>query len=643
MHIVMDSLKTLLTAPFRRFIHEDFRELVATMTLIDKLLFLIMHWVDKMGIWPRLPVVLSGVYLLIRRHLHQQYNLINVGSTPLGIRFNPVDYPYRTSDGKFNDPFNEVAGSQGSFFGRNVLPVNQNDKLLKPDPMVVATKLLARKEFKDTGKQFNMIAASWIQFMIHDWIDHLEDTQQIELVAPSEVANQCPLQSFKFYKTREVPTGFFNIKSGHLNVRTPWWDGSVLYGSNNKKLAKVRTYKDGKLKTSDDGLLLHDEDGVAISGDVRNSWAGVSVLQALFAKEHNAVCDALKREYRDLDDEDLYRHARLVTSAVIAKIHTIDWTVELLKTDTLLAGMRSNWYGLLGKKFKDTFGHTGVTELSGIVGKKTPENYGVPYSLTEEFTSVYRMHALLPDNVDLRDITVAPGPNKSPPLIKQVPMADMIGLRGEETLSGIGFTQQMVSMGHQASGALELFNYPSFLRDLVPQDSDGKDRPDHIDLAALEIYRDRERKVARYNDFRRGLMMIPITKWEDLTADAEAIQALREVYGNNVEDLDLLVGLMAEKKITGFAISETAFFIFLVMATRRLEADRFFTSNYNEETYTKKGLEWVDTTESLRDVLERHYPKMLKKWVNSSSTSIFSVWDSPTPAYNPVPLYLRIP
>ena len=45
--------------------------------------------------------------------------------------------------------------------------------------MVVATKLLARRKFIDTGKQFNMIAASWIQFMIHDWIDHLEDTQQV--------------------------------------------------------------------------------------------------------------------------------------------------------------------------------------------------------------------------------------------------------------------------------------------------------------------------------------------------------------------------------------------------------------------------------------------------------------------------------
>ena len=74
---------------------------------------------------------------------------------------------------------------------------------------------------------------------------------------------------------------------------------------------------------------------------------------------------------------------------------------------------------------------------------------------------------------------------------------------------------------------------------------------------------------------------------------------------------------------------------------RRLGADRFFTSNFNEETYTKKGLEWVNTTESLKDVLDRHYPEMTEKWMNSSSA--FSVWDSAPNAHNLVPLYLRVP
>ncbi|XP_047319633.1 alpha-dioxygenase 1-like [Impatiens glandulifera] len=638
----MNSIKALLLAPLLKFIHNDFHQIFSKMSLLDRFLFMIVHSIDKLGIWHRLPVILGLLYLAIRRHLHQQYNLLNVGRTPVGVRFNPADFPYRTADGKFNDPFNDGVGSQDSFFGRNILPVDQKSKLLKPDPMVVATKLLARKKLIDTGKQFNVIAASWIQFMIHDWIDHLEDTKQIELKAPREVANQCPLQSFRFFSSKEIPTDFYDIKTGFLNIRTPWWDASSIYGSNVTRLHKVRTFKDGKLKIGKDGLLLRDEDGIAISGDVRNGWAGISSLQALFVLEHNLVCDSLKKEYSDLSDEDLYRHSRLVTSAVIAKIHTIDWTIELLKTDTLLAGMRANWYGLLGKKFKDTFGHVGGTSLGGIVGLKKPNNHGVPYSLTEEFTSVYRMHSLLPDDLFLRDTNTAQlGTNKSPPLIKKVPMINLVGLEGGKSLSEIGFTKQMVSMGHQACGALELWNYPMWLRNIIPQDVDGKDRPDHVDLAALEIYRDRERSVAKYNEFRRSLLLIPISNWKDLTNDEEAIKTLHEVYGNDVEELDLLVGLMAEKKIKGFAISETAFTIFLLMASRRLESDRFFTSDYNEETYTKKGLEWVNTTESLKDVLDRHYPEMTTKWMNS--TSAFSVWDAAPESHNPIPLYFRIP
>ncbi|XAR51831.1 hypothetical protein NMG60_11006585 [Bertholletia excelsa] len=572
------------------FIHNDFHEVVARMTPLDRLLLLIIHAVDKMRTRHHLPVMLGIAYLGIRRHLHQQYNLFNVGKTPVGVRFNPGDCPYRTADGKFNDPFNEDAGSQGTFFGRNVLPVDQKRKLLKPDPH---RKLLARRKFIDTGKQFNMIAASWIQFMIHDWIDPWKTLNRLN-TAPKNVVSQCPLQSFKFYKTKEVPTGFYDIRNGHLNIRTPWWDGSAIYGNNAERLQKMRTFKDGKLNIPNDGLLLQDKNGFLLAGDIPNNWAGVSTLQALFIQEHNAVCDALKKEYPELDDEELYRHARLVTSAVIAKIHTIDWTVELLKP-TL-------------QEVKGYIGHVGGGVLGGLVGLKKPENHGVTYSLTEEFVSVYRMHGVLPDHLLPRDTNAALGPNKSPPLVEKVPLTTLVGHNGEKVLREFGLEKQM------------------WLREITPQNVDGSDRPDRVDLAALEVYRDRERDVARYNQFRRSLLLIPIAKCEDLMDDKEAIDALREVYGDDVENLDLLVGLMAEKKLKGFAIRETAFIIFLLMASRRLEADRFFTSDFNEETYTKK---------------DRHYPKMTEKWMNP--TSAFTVWDAPSEHHNPIPLYLRLP
>jgi len=71
-------------------------------------------------------------------------------------------------------------------------------------------------------------------------------------------------------------------------------------------------------------------------------------------------------------------------------------------------------------------------------------------------------------------------------VLNRILMNDLIGLQGEKTLFDIGVAKQLVSMGHQACGALELWNYPSWLRNLVPHNVDGTERSDHVDLAALE-------------------------------------------------------------------------------------------------------------------------------------------------------------
>lgn len=71
-------------------------------------------------------------------------------------------------------------------------------------------------------------------------------------------------------------------------------------------------------------------------------------MQDLFAREHNAVADMLAAKYPSLDDQELYGYARHIIAAVVAKVHTIDWTVELLKTPALSAAMNINWSGFLG-------------------------------------------------------------------------------------------------------------------------------------------------------------------------------------------------------------------------------------------------------------------------------------------------------
>lgn len=45
------------------------------------------------------------------------------------------------------------------------------------------------------------------------------------------------------------------------------------------------------------------------------------------------------------------------------------------------------------------------------------------------------------------------------------------------------------------------------------------------------------------------------------------------------------------------------------MATRRLESDRFFTTDFREETYTVAGMKWVRDND-MRSVLLRHFPEL---------------------------------
>lgn len=71
-------------------------------------------------------------------------------------------------------------------------------------------------------------------------------------------------------------------------------------------------------------------------------------------------------------------------------------------------------------------------------------------------------------------------------MIFRVPMRELLGKQGERRLSNIGMEQMLVSMGHQSCGAVELWNYPTWIRNLIAHDVDGEDRPDPVDMAAME-------------------------------------------------------------------------------------------------------------------------------------------------------------
>jgi Animal haem peroxidase len=280
----------------------------------------------------------------------------------------------------------------------------------------------------------------------------------------------------------------------------------------------------------------------------------------------------------------------------MAKIHTVEWTPALIAHPTTERGMNANWYGLLGERARRKFGRVAKNDvLSGIPGSPT-DHHGAPYSLSEEFVSVYRMHPLIPDEYEFRSLDGA-APT-------QLDFAAIGPRKWREPLREVGIADAFYSFGVSHPGAIVLHNYPkSFIEDFRP-DPDGPP----VDLATIDVLRDRERGLPRYNEFRTLMHRKPASSFEDLARDPRAAAELRDVYGH-VDRVDLMVGLYAEPRPRGFAFCDSAFRVFLLMASRRLKSDRFFTADYTPEVYTQTGLEWIDGA-TLSTVLLRHHPDL---------------------------------
>jgi hypothetical protein len=289
-------------------------------------------------------------------------------------------------------------------------------------------------------------------------------------------------------------------------------------------------------------------------------------------------------------DEELFNKARLINAALLAKIHTIEWTTAILNHPTAQAGLHGNWL---------------------TIPRSQTDHHGVPYSITEEFTSVYRMHPLMPDDFTFRSLA----DNR---VLMQRPLQQVIGRHAREIVTQISMPDLFYSFGMSHPGAITLHNYPRFMQRLEREDAPL------IDLAAVDILRDRERGVPRYNKFRQLLDMPRVETFEELTGDNKPLaEEIRRVYNNDIDRVDLMVGLYAEPLPKGFGFSDTAFRIFILMATRRLKSDRFFTVDYTPKVYTQAGLDWIEEN-TMGTILARHFPP-LKRFLNKK-VNAFQPW-----------------
>ncbi len=601
---------------------------------------------------------------------------------------------------------------------------------------------------------FNVLAAFWIQFMTHDWFSHLDEGHSkpglVDVgCGPAAQSLGCrPGDRREAILTAEdsAPASFTHEGKTFLkraykttnNTVTAWWDASQIYGYDETSSRRVlRDSKDAAKLSQPNGYLPLLSDckpdcaiqpqwqGQEIAAFPDNWNIGLSFYHNIFVREHNSIVDEFRRlqketpdrdsglrhpdmpqnviSYADASDDDIFQIARMVVAAEIAKIHTIEWTTQLLYDEPLYKGMNSNWFGLFNAEEDDvskvlrkifnrdeTFLSRGSAWLAKLFGSEkqsgghktnayyslfasgagifglnnTKEegllwwkhdawdltnpndvngginHFGSPFNFPEEFTTVYRLHPLVPDMIEFRDYKNANEIQLNIPVINTV--------RGKSTkqMRSRGLENWALSMGRQRLGLLHLQNHPQFLQNLeMPHLNSPSGK---LDIVALDIIRDRERGVPRFNEFRRQIGLKSLRSFDDFIDQRQpensparhsqqaVVDKLRDIYGthncdaskiithvqknaegqlindchdqadgsevDNIEDVDTIVGWLAEyTRPHGFAISETQFHIFIINASRRLFSDRFFTSSFRPEFYSHLGYDWVINNGLLSD------------------------------------------
>ncbi|MDE2512311.1 MAG: hypothetical protein KGL74_14395, partial [Elusimicrobia bacterium] len=589
--------------------------------------------------WDTMPAILGELYL----YMNEQSLRLHIWDANAQPSTDKKEYAPateaqkngRSADGSYfddQDPAMAKAGARFNQLREPAGPPNPNWATMEPTPLTISEKLQKREAgpdgvpvIKEAGI-LNDLAAGHIQFNVHDWENHerqsiAQDPLKFPIPAghPLGADGSAEMTLDRTAKDETLPAGYAGPVT-HRNMETSAWDMSMIYGSSPERQMQVRAGVDGKMKIGADGRLLDDPEkpGVPLTGFNDNMSPPLIMMHTIWTLEHNSVAAAVKSEHPDWNDERIFQATRLRLTALNARLHTTEWTRALLPNKILHAGMWHDWYGFIGKRaklwimrFTDRHPRLGAflfaplrNELAfGVPGTKT-QHFGKNYGFVEEFPDVYRLHTMVRDLYQMQHLSAEADGTVEVRLLKKIPLEDMLGFKSRDLMAGHSQEDWALTFLNESAGALTINNTPNGLRNLTTQD--GR----KIDLAAVDVIRTRERlEASTYVKFTTRLGEKPPKTFLELTGgDQAAADKLAAVY-KNVNDVDFQIGILAERKPTGFALGNRQFKVFVLSAPARLKNDRLLSEQYGSRTYGTSGIEYVEHT-NFAHLIERHFPSL---------------------------------
>ena len=440
----------------------------------------------------------------------------------------------------------------------------------RPGPREISNQVFAQTTDRPNPFGASDFVWQWGQFLDHDidLTDGVDPPESAPISVPfgDEYFDPMATGAEQMQFNRSIHGSDRDGVRQQVNEISGWIDASNVYGSDDGRSAALRMLDGtGRLKTGANDLLPDNNDGLEnaggnsselfLAGDVRaNEQVALTAMHTLFMREHNRWAVRLRVEHPQASGDEIFERARTLVAAEIQHITYTEFLPVLLGRHAMprYHGYRSRTDARIMNEFSTAAFRLGHSMLSPILLR-----------LDEKGQAIEAGH------LELRDGFFAP---------------EQIRQYGIEPLLR-GLSQQLAQ------------DVDSFVIDDVRNFLFGAPGQGGFDLVSLNIQRGRDHGLPSYNNARRALGLTPATTFEDISADMEVANRLRQIY-NSVEDVDLWVGGMAEDNYRHSMLGE----LFHTLVRKQFEALRDGDRFWYTRSMNRKNLKRV-TALRLADII----------------------------------------
>ena len=296
--------------------------------------------------------------------------------------------------------------------------------------------------------------------------------------------------------------------------------------------------------------------------DRANSSIGYSLMNTIFIRGHNHISKKLQQAYSDWDDERLFQTTRNILIVILLKIVVVDYIKHI--SGGSICAMPKIGFAEKQKWYRKNW-------------------------MAVEFTLLYRWHILIPDALQVSE--------EQSVLWQQF-------MYNPGVLSEHGVVPLAQLWSKQAAGASGLFNTPDFLMEAK--------------RSSLEF--SRKARLRSYNEYRQAFGFKKLNSLDELDTTEESKKALKELYQNDINKVEFLVGLWAENPsavewygdVAGLYPSMFGPSILTMVGvdafSQALTNPLLSENIYNADTFSKVGLDIIDSVETLSQLIKRVAP-----------------------------------